>query len=119
MTWNDYKRAKSLASRRAYRAEHAGQVLPKIQELQAQGLSLRQIAEALSAADIAPPRSGWSHKAVKRILDRAAEGYVEVPAADAMICPNPTCGAQMFPSGSHRGTAICLYCEERHEIATL
>ena len=53
---------------------HDAAVFPRIRELEAEGLSLRQIAEQLQAEGFTTPRPGkqWNHIAVKRILERAA-----------------------------------------------
>ena len=54
-------------------AQHDAAVLPRIQELKAQGRSLREIADRLQQEGVPPPRRGgrWSHPAVGRILGRA------------------------------------------------
>ena len=53
--------------------QHDATVLPRIRELKAGGLSLRQIADRLQQEGVPAPRRGgrWSHKAVSRILARA------------------------------------------------
>ena len=54
-------------------ARHDAAALPRIRDLQASGLSLREIAEQLDIDGLPSPRRGkeWSATAVKRILDRA------------------------------------------------
>ena len=54
---------------------HDAAVLPRIRDLEARGLSLRQIAEQLQADGFPTPsgRGQWSYMAVQRILDRAAK----------------------------------------------
>ena len=92
---------------------------PRFKNSGSRGLSLRQIAEALAAKDVAPPRSGWSHRAVQRILERAEEGFEEVSAP--RVCPEPDCGAQMIVrrlAGSDFIRAICPVCNEGQIIAT-
>ena len=53
-------------------AQHDAAVLPRIQELQAEGRSLREIADRLQQEGVPPPRRGgrWTHTAVTRILNR-------------------------------------------------
>jgi transcriptional regulator with XRE-family HTH domain len=46
-------------------------VVERIRELRAEGMSLRQIAEALTENGLRPIRSGrWHPETVKRVLDR-------------------------------------------------
>ena len=54
-------------------ARHDAAVLPRIRDLEAAGLSLRQIAEQLQTDGFPTPgrRGRWSYMAVQRILDRA------------------------------------------------
>ena len=61
-------------SSKTVQAAHDAAILPRIRELEADGLSLRQIAEQLQADGFPTPRAGkqWNHIAVKRILERAA-----------------------------------------------
>ena len=61
-------------SSKTVQGAHDAAVLPRIRELEADGLSLRQIAEQLQAEGFPTPRPGkqWNHIAVKRILERAA-----------------------------------------------
>ena len=61
-------------SSKTVQAAHDAAVLPRIRELETDGLSLRQIAEQLQAEGFPTPRAGkqWNHIAVKRILERAA-----------------------------------------------
>lgn len=61
-----------MSSKQA-QALHDAAVLPTVQELWSAGWSLRRIAEHLQTEGVPAPRRGsrWSHKAVKRILDRA------------------------------------------------
>lgn len=61
-------------SSKTVQAAHDAAVLPRIRELEADGLSLRQIAEQLQTDGFPTPRAGkqWNHIAVKRILERAA-----------------------------------------------
>ena len=56
-------------------AQHDASVLPRIQTLEAEGKTLRQIADQLQAEGYPSPARGrkWSHNAVKRILDRAKQ----------------------------------------------
>ena len=56
-------------------ARHDEAVLPRIRDLEAGGLSLRQIAEQLQADGFPTPgrRGQWSYMAVQRILERAAK----------------------------------------------
>ena len=61
-------------SSKTIQTAHDAAVLPRIRELEAEGLGLRQIAEQLQAEGFTTPRPGkqWNHIAVKRILERAA-----------------------------------------------
>ena len=56
-------------------ARHDAASLPRIRDLKADGLSLRQIATHLQQDGIPSPGGGrkWSHIAVKRILERAEQ----------------------------------------------
>ena len=56
-------------------ARHDAAVLPRIRDLEAAGLSLRQIAEQLQEDGFPTPgrRGRWSYMAVQRILDRAGK----------------------------------------------
>ena len=56
-------------------ARHDAASLPRIRDLEADGLSLRQIADQLQQDGIPSPGGvgKWSHIAVKRILERAEE----------------------------------------------
>jgi DNA invertase Pin-like site-specific DNA recombinase len=70
-------RAKGMAASaetRAARAEQwAGDVAPMIRELQAGGMSLRQVASELTARGVLTPRGcEWTAAAVKRPVERAA-----------------------------------------------
>lgn len=62
-------------SSKSAQARHDAAVLPRIRDLEAAGLSLREIADQLQADGFPPPRKGarWSHIAVKRILERAGK----------------------------------------------
>lgn len=78
-------------------AQHDAAVLPRIQELKAQGRSLREIADLLQQEGVPPPRRGgrWSHPAVGRILSRAERPRPEEasppppPAEEASPPPPP------------------------------
>jgi DNA invertase Pin-like site-specific DNA recombinase len=63
----------SVVARRARSDARAKDVLPLIQQIQARGASLRQIAAELSANGIPTPRGSgaWSAMQVKRVIDRA------------------------------------------------
>ena len=77
MAWDDWKRQKAVKVRRERQAETDQRVIGPILKLRDEGLSLRKIAEKLTEEQIPPPASGtnpWSHKAVRRILDRCANG---------------------------------------------
>ena len=56
-------------------ARHDAATLPRIRDLEADGLSLRQIADQLQQDGIPSPGGvgKWSHIAVKRILERAEQ----------------------------------------------
>ena len=56
-------------------ARHDASALPRIRDLNEQGLSLREIAEQLDLDGLPSPRRGkkWNAVAVKRILDRAED----------------------------------------------
>ena len=56
-------------------AKHDASVLPRIQALENEGKTLRQIADQLEAEGHPSPARGrkWSHNAVKRILERAKQ----------------------------------------------
>lgn len=56
-------------------ARHDAAVLPRIRDLEARGLSLRQIADQLQEDSFPTPggRGQWSYMAVQRILARAAK----------------------------------------------
>ena len=58
-------------------ARHDAATLPRIRDLEADGLSLRQIADQLQQDGIPSPGGvgKWSHIAVKRILERAAQEH--------------------------------------------
>lgn len=62
-------------------AQHDHAALPRIRELKAEGRSLREIADQLQKEGVPPPPRGrqWHHKAVDRILARAATRPEEVP----------------------------------------
>lgn len=62
-------------SKKMDQTRHDAAVLPRIRDLEAGGLSLRQIAEQLQADGFPTPgrRGQWSYMAVQRILERAAE----------------------------------------------
>ncbi len=62
-------------SKKMDQARHDAAVLPRIRDLEAGGLSLRQIAEQLQADGFPTPggRGQWSYMAVQRILERAAK----------------------------------------------
>lgn len=64
---------------------HDEAVLPRIRDLEARGLSLRQIAEQLHADGFPTPsgRGQWSYMAVQRILDRATKPSPRGAAAGA------------------------------------
>lgn len=68
---------------------HDAAVLPRIRELQAEGRSLRQIAEKLQAEGFPTPRRGkeWNHIAVSRILERAAA--LAPPPEDTVTLKGP------------------------------
>ena len=83
-------------SSKAAQARHDAAVLPRIRDLEAAGLSLREIADQLQADGLPPPRRGgrWSATAVKRILGRAqplqpdpAQATVSVNGAVNMTGP--------------------------------
>lgn len=59
--------------RKTTQARHDAAVLPRIRDLEAAGLSLREMADQLQADGFPSPRRGsqWSHVAVIRILERA------------------------------------------------
>lgn len=61
-------------SKKMEQARHDAAVLPRIRDLEAEGLSLRQIAEQLQEDGFPTPggRGQWSYMAVQRILGRAA-----------------------------------------------
>jgi DNA invertase Pin-like site-specific DNA recombinase len=62
-------RPEALKVRQESAARKRADVLPRIQEKQRQGLTLRAIAESLNAAEIEAPRGGkWSATQVMRIL---------------------------------------------------
>ena len=76
-------------------AEHDRTVLPRIQELKAEGRSLRGIAEQLQRDGVPTARRGgqWTHIAVGRILDRAERTPPEEanpPPPQAEQPPSPT-----------------------------
>jgi len=60
-------------SKKIDQARHDAAVLPRIRDLEAGGLSLRQIADQLQADGFPTPggRGRWSYMAVQRILARA------------------------------------------------
>ena len=62
-------------SKKMTQARHDAAVLPRIRDLEAHGLSLRQIAEQLQEDGFPTPggRGQWSYMAVQRILARAAK----------------------------------------------
>ena len=62
-------------SKKMAQARHDAAVLPRIRDLEAQGLSLRQVAEQLQEDGFPTPagRGQWSYMAVQRILTRAAK----------------------------------------------
>ena len=69
------------------RARHDAAALPRIRDLAATGLSLREIADQLDADGLPPPRRGsrWSPTAVKRILDRATQAPPNSPQATVRV----------------------------------
>lgn len=76
-------------------AQHDRAVLPRIQELKAEGRSLREIADHLQREGVPAPRRGgqWSHIAVGRILDRADRTppkEASPPPPQAEQPPHPT-----------------------------
>lgn len=76
-------------------AEHDRTVLPRIQELKAEGRSLRGIAEQLQRDGVPTARRGgqWTHIAVGRILDRAERtppDEASPPPPQAEQPPSPT-----------------------------
>ena len=77
-------------SSKPIQAGHDAVVLPRIRALEADGLSLRQIADQLQADGVPTPRPGkqWNHIAVKRILERtAARG--SAPESDSVTLTGP------------------------------
>ena len=62
-------------------ARHDAATLPRIRDLEADGLSLRQIADQLQQDGIPSPGGvgKWSHIAVKRILERAEQDPPATP----------------------------------------
>ena len=83
-------------------AEHDKTVLPRIQELKAEGRSLRGIAEQLQRDGVPTARRGgqWTHIAVGRILDRAERTPPEEaspPPPQAEPPPSPTEPPQAEP----------------------
>ena len=83
-------------------AEHDRTVLPRIQELKAEGRSLRGIAEQLQRDGVPTARRGgqWTHIAVGRILDRAERTPPEEaspPPPQAEPPPSPTEPPQAEP----------------------
>ena len=62
-------------SNKVDQARHDAAVLPRIRDLKADGLSLRQIADQLQADGFPTPgrRGQWSYVAVQRILERAGK----------------------------------------------
>lgn len=64
-------------------ARHDAATLPRIRDLEADGLSLRQIADQLQQDGIPSPGGvgKWSHIAVKRILERAEQTTAPPPSA--------------------------------------
>ena len=118
MVWSDYHRERADEFIKAHQANHDAKVLPRIQELQDQGLSLRAIARRLEE-EFPPPRKKWSHVAVLRILMRAAEGFVEVSPADVETCSD--CGTRLVSRkqpGSDLMRAFCPAGCELQEIVT-
>ena len=85
------------------RARHDAAALPRIRDLAAAGLSLREIAEQLDADGLPPPRRGsrWSPTAVKRILDRADQAPPHSPPASVRVdgAVNMTGPLTIFTSG--------------------
>lgn len=110
---------------------HDAAVLPRIRELEAEGLSLRQIAEQLQAEGFPTPRPGkqWNHIAVKRILERAAaraptqadpvtlKGPVTVTAAGVTLSGPVTISGTTHVNGSPPALESSLI--ERPDTATL
>lgn len=72
-------------------AQHDQAVLPRIQELKAEGRSLREIAAQLQQEGVPSPRRGgqWSHIAVGRILDRAERTQPEEASPSAAPAEPP------------------------------
>lgn len=63
----------SAEARAAKASEFAADVVPMIQELQAGGMSLREVASELTARGVLTPRGcEWTAAAVKRVVERAA-----------------------------------------------
>ena len=73
-------------------ARHDAAVLPRIRDLESDGLSLRQIADQLQADGFPTPRQGnrWSYMAVRRILDRAGKSPGQAGEVAAKIPPSVT-----------------------------
>lgn len=106
-------------SSKTVQTAHDAAVLPRIRELEADGLSLRQIAEQLQADGFPTPRAGkqWNHIAVKRILERAAariptpedtvtlEGPVTVTANGVTLSGPVTIHGATHVNGTSRETA--------------
>ena len=71
-------------------ARHDAAVLPGIRDLEAAGLSLREIADQLQADGFPSPRRGsqWSHIAVIRILERADKTPKQSAATTLLVLPN-------------------------------
>ena len=90
-------------SSKSARARHDEAALPRIRDLAASGLSLREIADQLDADGLPPPRRGsrWSPTAVKRILDRADQAPPTTPQATVRVdgAVNMTGPLTIFASG--------------------
>ena len=78
-------------SSKAAQSRHDAAVLPRIRDLSASGLSLREIADQLQADCFPPPGRGaqWSHVAVKRILERVGEASTSSPGSTTLSVSGP------------------------------
>jgi len=74
-------------SSKTAQARHDAAVLPRIRDLVADDLSLREIAEQLEIDGFPPPRRGgnWNPTAVKRILDRAGPAASTTPTPSVHV----------------------------------
>ena len=110
-------------------AEHDRAALPRIQELKAEGRSLREIAAHLQHEGVPPPRRGgqWNHKAVDRILARADRTQpeeasplpppTEQAAAQAERSKNPPADAPAKPPPAPARQETEARTEAQHEAA--